>query len=182
MLLLSSFFNLFFRSYLRCCCCWSYVVRILCCNSNLELELVQYSRLYGIIYESPLRNVDFINYLHHTRRNIVIVISIRLERGGLCMFSGQRTRKDPMTAYIYIHRTTEFVHEITHLLNFAECTVIDGTISASNRKYCRCLMMATTFSASHRSCIETFYGHDHTKYIHKLLVPSVVYVVVVVVY
>lgn len=94
----------------------------------------------------------------------------------ICFQGGEREKTQWLHICIYTSN-----YWITHLLNFAECTVIDGTISASNRKYCRCLM-ATTFSASHRSCIETFYGHDHTKYIHKMLVPSVVHVVVVVVY
>lgn len=84
--------------------------------------LAQYARLYGIIYESPLQYVDFINYLHHTRRNIVIIISIALGRGvGLFLSlacSGLR-----MSAAAKIHKLgPEFVHEITHLLNFAKHT------------------------------------------------------------
>lgn len=123
----------------------SNLVRSTFCPVVLEV-LVQYARLYGIIYESPIRYKLFTSYTtkyrHRytdTTRMVLLLVMASvctldschlcaslsltlLVQSGLVWFRyrSAKIHKVYTLQYSHVSIDVEFVHKITHLLNFAK--------------------------------------------------------------
>lgn len=152
---------------------------------------VQYSRLYGIIYESPVRNVDIINYLHHTRRNIVIVISIRRRIGqqwpGVVAIEFQAVGYGPrdwLQKYINCAQYWSWICTRNYtFIEFCQHTFERNLWDnfTSTRKYSLYLIRSHVARWPHLPFLLYIqWTHDHTKYIFVLQVFECVFDAVVV--
>lgn len=150
-LLLSSFVNIFCSLFFLCFCCC-----LLLCAFHFAIvsrAFVQYSRLYGIIYECPLRKRWFHKlFTSYTTKYRHRYIDTTWTWWCLVYVLGPNDSTNISNTNWICTWDYTFI-EFCRMLTYSN-TVIYGTISASNRKYCRYLM-ATTFSALHR--------HTHTQ-------------------